>query len=180
MDTCQSPKYPSLIHCVKTVRVRRFSGPYFPPFVLNTERYSVSLHIQSECGKIRTRKTTNTDNFIQWSQLIFTIKKVFLEAAKQAPLTPFNKKVLMNANKHAVDQSVCWTLFLNLSAYEFWAKLWNAVKSSLSTFMGGYETLYNSPHIPMRLHENWKKQWGQNNVIDLVLLGSLKPSYHTR
>ena len=33
-----------------------FSGPYFPAFVLNTERYFVSLCIQSECGKIRTRK----------------------------------------------------------------------------------------------------------------------------
>ena len=34
-----------------------FSGPYFPAFGLNTERYSLSLRIQSECGKIRTRKT---------------------------------------------------------------------------------------------------------------------------
>ena len=40
-----------------------FSGPYFPMFGLNTERYSVSLHIQSECGKIRTRITPNTDTF---------------------------------------------------------------------------------------------------------------------
>ena len=33
-----------------------FSGPYFPAFGLNTERCCVSLRIQSECGKIRTRK----------------------------------------------------------------------------------------------------------------------------
>ena len=33
-----------------------FSGPYFPAFGLNTERYTVSLRIQSKCGKIRTRK----------------------------------------------------------------------------------------------------------------------------
>ena len=33
-----------------------FSGPYFPAFGLNTERYKVSLPIQSECGKIPTRK----------------------------------------------------------------------------------------------------------------------------
>ena len=31
------------------------SGPYFPAFGLNTERYEVSLRIQSECGKIWTR-----------------------------------------------------------------------------------------------------------------------------
>ena len=35
-----------------------FSGPYFPAFGLNTERYGVSLRIQSECGKIRTRKNS--------------------------------------------------------------------------------------------------------------------------
>ena len=48
---------------MKSVRIRRFSGPYSPAFGLNTERYSVSLRIKSECGKIRTRKTPNTDNF---------------------------------------------------------------------------------------------------------------------
>ena len=37
--------------------VKSFSGPYFPAFGLNTERYSVSLRNQSECGKIRTRNT---------------------------------------------------------------------------------------------------------------------------
>ena len=40
-----------------------FSDPYFPAFGLNTERYSVSLRIQSECGTIRTRITPNTDTF---------------------------------------------------------------------------------------------------------------------
>ena len=37
-------------HHVKSVRIRSYSGPYFPVFGLNTERYSVSLRIQSECG----------------------------------------------------------------------------------------------------------------------------------
>ena len=51
-------------HCVKSVRIRSFSGPYFPAFELNTERYFVSLSIQSECGKIRTRKIrNNSDTF---------------------------------------------------------------------------------------------------------------------
>ena len=31
------------------------SGLYFPAFGLITERYLVSLRIQSECGKMRTR-----------------------------------------------------------------------------------------------------------------------------
>ena len=40
-----------------------FSGPHFPAFGLNMERYSVSLRIQSEFGKIRTSKTPNMDTF---------------------------------------------------------------------------------------------------------------------
>ena len=50
-------------HCVKSVRIRSYSGPYFPAFGLNTERYGVSLRIQSECGKMRTTITLNTDTF---------------------------------------------------------------------------------------------------------------------
>ena len=50
-------------HCVKSVRIRSYSGPYYSAFGLNTERYSVYLHIQSECGKVRTRITPNTDTF---------------------------------------------------------------------------------------------------------------------
>ena len=40
-----------------------YSDPYFPAFGLNMERYSVSLRIQSKCGKIRTRISPNTDTF---------------------------------------------------------------------------------------------------------------------
>ena len=49
--------------CVKSVQIRSFSGPYFPVFGLNTERYFVSLRIQSEYGKIRTKKTPYLDTF---------------------------------------------------------------------------------------------------------------------
>ena len=40
-----------------------FSGPYFPALGLNTERYSVSLHIQSECRKIWTKKNSVFGHF---------------------------------------------------------------------------------------------------------------------
>ena len=50
-------------HCMKSVRIRSYSGPLFPALELNTKRYSVSLRIQSECGKIRTRLTPNKDTF---------------------------------------------------------------------------------------------------------------------
>ena len=45
------------IHCVKSLRIQSYSGPYFPAFRL------VSLRIQSECGKMRNRITPNTDTF---------------------------------------------------------------------------------------------------------------------
>ena len=50
-------------HCVKSARIRSYSGSHFPTFGLNTERYSVSLRIQSEWGKMWTRITPNTDTF---------------------------------------------------------------------------------------------------------------------
>ena len=36
----------------KSVRIRSYSGPYFPACRLNVETYSVSLRLLSECGKI--------------------------------------------------------------------------------------------------------------------------------
>ena len=50
-------------YCVKCVRIWSYSGPHFPTFGLNTKRQGVSLRIQSESGKMRTRITPNTDTF---------------------------------------------------------------------------------------------------------------------
>ena len=57
------------MHCVKSVRIWSYSGPYFPALGLNTEIYEVqinrvqtytlqspNLRILSKRGKIRTRK----------------------------------------------------------------------------------------------------------------------------
>ena len=63
-------------HFVKSVRIRCYSGPYFPAFGLNTERYSVFLRIQSECGKIRTRIIPNLDTFYVVKCLIFLLKSL--------------------------------------------------------------------------------------------------------
>ena len=63
-------------HCVKHVHIRSFSGPYFPAFGLNKERYSVSLRIHSKCGKILTKKTPNADTFYaMWLSLTFSCKR---------------------------------------------------------------------------------------------------------
>ena len=46
------------LHWVKCIQIRSFSCPCFSAFALDTEGYKVSLRIQSECGKIRTRKNS--------------------------------------------------------------------------------------------------------------------------
>ena len=76
--------------CIKSIRIRSFSGPYFPAFGLNTERYSVFLRIYSKCGKVRTRKTPcvmnksfqdawvgflETDLLVSWNQADLTSRK---------------------------------------------------------------------------------------------------------
>ena len=61
MDTWN--KVNGALHCVKSIRIRSYSGPCFPAFELNIEIYFVSLRIHSECEKIRTRITLNTDTF---------------------------------------------------------------------------------------------------------------------
>ena len=48
-------------HCVKSVRIRSYDGPYSPSFGLSTEIYGVSLNIQTKCRKTQTRITPNTD-----------------------------------------------------------------------------------------------------------------------
>ena len=50
-------------HCFKSVRIRSYSGLHFPTFEVNTERHEVSLHIQSEWGKMWTIITPNMDTF---------------------------------------------------------------------------------------------------------------------
>ena len=50
-------------HCVKSVRIWSYSSLHFSAFRLNTERYWVSLCIQSKCGKMRTRITPNMGTF---------------------------------------------------------------------------------------------------------------------
>ena len=50
-------------HCVKSVRILEFLGPYFPVFGMNTDIYEVNLRIQSGCAKVWTRKTPSKDTF---------------------------------------------------------------------------------------------------------------------
>ena len=55
---------PFAAHCVKSVQMRNFSGPYFPVIGLNTEIYSVNLLTKSETGKYGPEKTPYLDTFL--------------------------------------------------------------------------------------------------------------------
>ena len=50
------------LHCVKSIPIWNYYGPYFTAFGLKMEIYEINVRIQSECSKIRTRKT-NRDTF---------------------------------------------------------------------------------------------------------------------
>ena len=47
----------------KVPKCEVFFGPYFPAFGMDTEIYYVFLRIQSECRKIRTKKTLHLATF---------------------------------------------------------------------------------------------------------------------
>ena len=61
------PKECIWYYCVKSVRTRSYSGPHFPAFGLNTERYYFSVFSPNagKCGKMRIRITPNTDSFLR-------------------------------------------------------------------------------------------------------------------
>ena len=62
-DICWKLKNNIPTNSVKSVRIRKISGPYFPAFGLDTEIYRVNFCFQSKYGKIRTRKTPNAEAF---------------------------------------------------------------------------------------------------------------------
>ena len=61
-------RYSWFITAWKVSKYRVISGPYFPASGLNTERFEVSLCIQSKWGKIRTRRNSA---FGQFSRSIY-------------------------------------------------------------------------------------------------------------
>ena len=81
----------------ESVRIRSYSGPYFPAFGLNTERCSVSIRIQSECGKGRTKITPNTDTsyaMLLWMFSTIAISRKISIIYKRELRAPLNDKNL--------------------------------------------------------------------------------------
>ena len=69
-------------NCMKSVRIQSLSCSYFSAFGLNTERYGVSVCIQSKCGNKRSRKTPNTDtsyaDFFSWMNAIHYYNLIYI------------------------------------------------------------------------------------------------------
>ena len=73
-----------------------FSGPYFPAFGLNTGRYFVSLHIQSESGKVRTRKNS-VFGYISRSGSEYVSAPIFSNSGKTYETKIKEKQSIFNA-----------------------------------------------------------------------------------
>ena len=58
------------VHCVKSICIRSYSGPFFSAFWLSTERYVASLRIQSECWENTDQNNSEYRHFAQWLRLI--------------------------------------------------------------------------------------------------------------
>ena len=113
-----------LTYLLKNVRIQSFSDLHFPPFGLNSERYGVyseifiyskilvSLRILSECGKIRIRKTTNTDTFHavlpSTSNIIYRMTKT---------MEKFAKSVTCHRLKHSTKNFNLNFLFVKMNKY---------------------------------------------------------------
>ena len=110
----------------KSVRIWSYCGPFFPTFGLNSERYTISLRIQSECEKVRIRITPNKGTFyavqdtnnLWFSNLQDTVSSITLSLISTA-LLPYLKSFVPQWNKiyfGVFDISGCIYDFISLVA----------------------------------------------------------------
>ena len=74
-------------HCVKSVCIRSFSGPYFPAFGLNTERYEY-LFVFSPNGENTDQKNSKYGHFLRsvyWVHAVGVAMKWSLDEKKFLP-----------------------------------------------------------------------------------------------
>ena len=144
-----------LMHCVKSVRIRRFSGPYFPAFGLNMEKYRVSLLFCPNTGKYGPENSEyvpfpcsdNLKIFLDVTtviSLIFTITFSFIIANIWLWSCSFSTNIYM---KKLISQKIfLWTYLssfckkikcligINFSAEKIWHKWRKMAKIALFNF----------------------------------------------
>ena len=100
---------------MKSVRIRSYSGPYFPAFGL------LSLHIQFKCRTIRTRITPNTDIFHtlfgNYESLFFKkVQRITLSCGRNhRTLAGRNHRTLAGRN-HRTLAGRCFSVINSLSS----------------------------------------------------------------
>ena len=101
---------------MKRVRIRSFSGPYFPELGLNTERYSVFLRAQSECGKYGPELLRIGILFMQWElKLLIPIRFHILGSFKRK--VKLNYRIRYCFTRESLFSSF-HVLFENRTSYE--------------------------------------------------------------
>ena len=110
-DLRSTKKFQNNLHCVTNVRIRSYSGPHFS--------YSVSLRIQSGCGKMWTRITPKTDTIYA----VFSLKYLWgiASAFSNSTLHLFLlKSSLIHVWQGPKNISLaCW-IFLNITFYKIY------------------------------------------------------------
>ena len=119
-------------HCMKSVQIRSFSGPYFSAFGLNTERYSGSLRIRSECGKIRTRKKIRSWTFfMQCAALIIRLFGLIVAL-------PQSTKLLLLLKYSVTGNRTWWYLLSYCSLSSSFSALFCCNKFMSVSFIGTF------------------------------------------
>ena len=85
---------------MKSVRIRSFSGPYFPAVGLNMDKYGVSLRIQSEWGTKTDQKNYEYRHFSRW---FFFIEKKLREWYVDKEETIWSEKLWLLEKKIATN-----------------------------------------------------------------------------
>ena len=122
----------SLLFTVWKVSVFGLFLVLFFVFGLNTERCRVSLRIKSECGKIRTRKTPNTDTFYAMKRF----KKIQLhsdwrtsnDSALQIRLVTFPKFIHLKVHVSSKNVTRCIQNPLKHLRWRFFVEIVNGSK----------------------------------------------------
>ena len=110
-------------HCVKSVRIRSYSGPHIPTFRLDMERYSVSLRIQSEWGKMRTTQWIAV-NSVMLCKINTCIKKQFFMVIAGSKLEKKTETIDRCSLPHVFLKNTTDKLQLNFVwPYFLWSRL---------------------------------------------------------
>ena len=114
----------------------------FPAFGLNMEIYCVNLRIQSKCGKIRTRRTTNTNTF--YAVNILSVNFVYFEG--------------LIIESHQVTVSSCWPFSASWVIF-FIIDFYHGLKWCRKILPMSVNTLNDAERLSHTL-KGCTKQWG--------------------